>query len=193
MRPDDGYTLPEMLVALALVGLAMTGLAITAHLLVHVQMQWSAVRAQAQAMRRLDAAFAPPFSASGPFFALPNAGFAFVGDPEGAAFDCGHGQACRLHARSSPQPSIEIESGERVRVILLPKVASPRFAYVSAATGQMMPRWPPEGSEDDRLAGVIVADGDRPMAFVSLPREQAAACAFDAATHECIGRAERPQ
>lgn len=175
---DDGYTLVEMLVALVLAGLAVSALATTARILSRSEGQQRSAHATSVSVGRFTNAAGAALRDAGPF-ASANAA-AFVGSPEGAAFDCGE-KRCAIEAA----PSLLRFTGDgEPRSYAVPRLKHPGLLYISATGGRASSSWPP-ADRDDRLAMVVVADSGKPILNLPIGREQSPSCVFDVAAKGC--------
>jgi prepilin-type N-terminal cleavage/methylation domain-containing protein len=160
-REDDGFTLVEMVVALAVVSFALAGILAATNLVTRHNQQMlrldRAVRAAEEARSHLYTALSPygPFDTNN-----------LTGGERTVDYDCGKSR-CQFRLASAGQ----------------------RLVYVSE--GEVLRSWPPklvaEGREQ-RLEVLILQDlSGTTLGLVRLETEQAEDCQFDMISRTCRG------
>ncbi len=183
---DEGYTLVEMLVALAIVGLLIAAASEGAfairslqRLVVSTTMRFDAYAAAQKGMDQL-------LRDKGPFFqdAKENG---LAGSGDAFEFRCGH-ETCRATlAATSGGTRLRLASeGGMNRLVDLGGVRGLSFMYGDGA--RSAPAWPFGGSRR-RLASVAIVRGEGPgMQTIAAQRlfvEEAPDCQFDAISRDC--------
>jgi len=183
---DDGFTLPEMLVALVLAGLAVTALATAARISARSEDRVRLSHATALNLERFQTDASAALYASGPFVVGSAEGPRFDGAPLGAAFDCASSR-CAIEVGKD---GLTLTKDGARRVFATPKIGVLGLRYVSAADGRVADRWPPQ-DKPDRLAAVVLMDREQPLVLLAVGREQRAACVFDLGTGDCAPATSR--
>ena len=175
MSRDAGYTLVEMLAALAVISMAFGGLAAGSHILLRQQRGASSDVATSEgfalAQRDLEAALGKVKTSDVRF-----------ADARRIEIACWVGESCEARTLASG----EVVSSERVSAGQVAITAAPgyRFAFWTA-TGRT-PIWSAESK--DKLAGVtLTSERPRatPIAVVRLREEQAFRCEYDVVIVSC--------
>ena len=182
----EGYTLVEMLAALAIIGFAFGGLLESLNAIRLAQA--GAVRgvSEAQSLARAKRDFARLFDGQGPFGSDARPGLA--GDRAGLTFDCGGTRPCS--AKVSPEGD-----GSRLELhgpsgwsdtAVLPGLRDAKFVYTDA-DGQLE-AWP-ASVKRRRLASVVLTAGDpaKPATIAStrLWLDETPDCQFDPIAADC--------
>ena len=182
-----GYTLVEMLAALAIVGLAMTGAAESAHALKVLQdgavSDLGRDAGLVQARRALERLVA----GEGPF--RENDPARFVGDARKLRFECGASEPCTgelLATRDEIWLKIRDRHGWSGQV-LLPGLQNARFLYADVdGTGRV---WPTgiQGRADltEVILATDLAQGTKPVAVARLWNQQQVRCDYDPIIVDC--------
>ncbi len=185
---DDGYTLVEMLAAMAIVGLAMAGLAEAMQAIRLTQARAAVAMADQQTLARARRGLDKVLAGQGPFRSDDIAGLKGVG---GAfEFDCRGGGKCGARltsAGSDARLDLRGEAGFN-DTVLLRGAGGARFTFTDA--GAVRAAWPPMAVQRlERLAAVaIVAGADAsasPLALATVRRQQPFVCAFDTVAGDC--------
>lgn len=174
---DAGYTLVEMLVALALVGLVMTGAAVGARVVAQTETRINTGRAVLAGLRGFEREASAGLA--GADLADPELG-PVSGDGGRFAFPCGVREQC---VWTIAPGEARLRKGGAERVIALRGLAAPGLRYFDGA-GASHAAWP---AGDGPLAAVALVDGERPAAIVRVHSDQPAVCNFDVATGGCDG------
>lgn len=186
---DDGYTLAEMLAALAILGLAIGGLGLVVSLI--SRQQWTAQRlhdrlADARAAdRALDVLFANELAAGANLRDLQ-------GDTEGLSFTCGTAR-CAAQLRSDGKRTLLLlrdRSGVGRRLRL--RARNLRFSYVGASgasDGWPAPRLgdtPPDDSKKSAPRTIILrSDAAAPLAVARIEAREPRDCRYDTIAAAC--------
>jgi prepilin-type N-terminal cleavage/methylation domain-containing protein len=179
---DDGYTIAEMLVALAIIGLAFGGFVEATRTLAGFQR--AAVGATAQVSARTAIARTLSFAVAddGPFFSNQTA---FVGTTARFAFACSAG-ACGASITPDGARSVLVawRGRRRSTPVSLPQAAAFRYAD----GGDEGDAWPQAPLPPERLRAIfILADGARgePLGTVRLAVDEPPDCVFDPIAQAC--------
>ncbi len=183
---DDGYTLVEMLAALAIIGFALSGLLESLNAIRLAQA--GAVRgvSEAQNLARARRDLGRLFQGQGPFRSDDKAGL--TGDAGMLTFVCGKG-SCTAKLVADGKDSRLVLAGPAgwVDTAPLPGVSAARFVYVDAK-GQM-DAWPQADEQPRMLAsvGVLAGPGENAAALAStrLWLDEAPDCQFDPIAQDC--------
>jgi prepilin-type N-terminal cleavage/methylation domain-containing protein len=161
-RGDEGFTLAEVVIALAVVSIALAGILAATNLVTRHNRQvtkWqkaSSASDQTVARLRIELARGQPFDTEN-----------FTGSATQIDFDCGDGRRCRYRLPSGDQ----------------------RFAYVTH--GDILPFWPRKPAVPDtpeRLEALILQDrSGTTLGLVRLETEQTENCQFDMISRTCHG------
>lgn len=187
---EAGYTLTEMLTALAMIGLAMGGLSAGLGVLGRLQADDARTVADLNAARVAHGGVMNVLDGEGPFRSRDAAGF--KGDAGGFHFPCGDGATCdvRLAQDGAGCPRLDVTDAKAVqRRFRIPGAGPLAFSYV----GTLGPSaaWPPEDLERQALRAVTLrratsGPGAQPDVFEArVWREQPADCAFDVLIQDC--------
>jgi prepilin-type N-terminal cleavage/methylation domain-containing protein len=189
----DGYTLAEMLVALAIVGLTAGGLAEGARALDRIQRQTAAELTSVRAMATIQERFSEFLGPRGPFWS-DDKPTRFQGSADDLSFPCGDGTctAQLLSAETGVLLELGFEDGTSVN-LPVPGVRTARFSYDDARTEYS--DWPPS-VQGLRLKSVTILGGSEPdqhpLAMAPLELEQAPDCEFDPIIKTCRKQANEP-
>lgn len=184
--PEGGYTLVEMLVSLLVLSLAFFGLA-TATRVYSLTARATAVRTdRVSAERRLELALGQALG-GGPYRGSAEYGAStLAGNEAGFHFDCATNLTCEARLDASTGQLMLTQSG-RTRAVPLPGGPAV-FAYLTA-DGRTEDHFPSAGS--DRLTSLAVLSKGRPVAVVTLTKQQPDVCDFDTASGDCLRGADR--
>jgi prepilin-type N-terminal cleavage/methylation domain-containing protein len=181
---EDGYTLAEMLAALAMVSVAVMGLGLTTRTMTGAQARIQQGDAALSDLAKLRRVAGPMLAASGPFGG--EGGESLTGDASQAAFECDAGGCAIALVEQRGGLAARVSSGAGARTLALRGLRKPELRYVSAETGALGDRWPPaEGN--GRLAALVLWAGGAPVDVYEIGREQPADCVFDARRNGCAG------
>ncbi len=184
---DQGYTLAETLVAIAILALSIGGLSWGIQVIGRWQAATSSVTADVQASRAAQAALDRALAAAGPFRSDKSG--EFTGDGAGFRFDCQQASPCAVSLESAPQgPGLQMDDGHSgIRRFALRGAAAAHFVYRSRTV--QLPTWPPAPGARQVLGSVaLVADdevGGAPLLEAHAWRQQPGACAFDVVLQDC--------
>jgi prepilin-type N-terminal cleavage/methylation domain-containing protein len=178
----DGYTLTEMLAALAILGLAFGGLTEGARVIGATQARTLTLARRAEAGRGAQAALERTLEGQGPFVSDGRGGF--NGAPTAFSFDC---QAGRCGAQILPGEGHDwliVREGSRQSRSALP-ASGGAFAFVDAFGRS--PVWPANPPRPTRLTSVLVEGPQdaRVLAAAHLWTEEPRDCVFDAIAQGC--------
>ncbi|HEX7761128.1 MAG TPA: prepilin-type N-terminal cleavage/methylation domain-containing protein [Caulobacteraceae bacterium] len=181
---DDGYTLAEMLAALAILGLAFGGLTQGARVIGQLQTKAAATARTTADDRRAQAALESLMARRGPF--TSDGRGAFQGTASGFTFDCEAGRCGVEVVKAQDRAWLVIhQGGQQQRIVLSAPNAA--FAYVDA-TGSS-PIWPNAQARPTALTTVLLQGagpgGSRPLAAARVWVEEPANCVFDAIAQGC--------
>ncbi|HUO23363.1 MAG TPA: type II secretion system protein [Caulobacteraceae bacterium] len=194
---DEGYTLAEMLVALAVVGLAIGGLTEGMRVTSRLQGQTYQAMASGRTLDRVGFGLEQLIEGRGPF--PSERSDLFQGAASGFRVACGKQDPCSA-ALSSQEDKVILDLEEpdgSHHALVLQGVQSAHFAY--AGTRTFGPVWPaapssaspaPGASQTLRTISLIgtSADGeDTPLASVRVWLEQTPDCPVGAAAGSCQG------
>jgi prepilin-type N-terminal cleavage/methylation domain-containing protein len=182
---DHGYTLVEMLVALVMVGLATGGLSLAAR---HVAETERRVRGQHDIVLQLDRlrnAARPKLASGGPFTGRAASTAVLEGDASQLHFSC-DAKPCGL-TLSGPlhRQTASFAEASGHRDFPLYGLGTLGWRYLSAQDGRQTQEWPPSDRED-RLAAIVLVNGQSPIMVLRTPVQQSSACMFDVASHDCV-------
>jgi prepilin-type N-terminal cleavage/methylation domain-containing protein len=187
---EAGYTLTEMLVAMAMIGLTMGGLASGLAVLGRLQADDARAVADLNAARTAHGGVMNVLDGEGPFRSRDTA--AFKGDAGGFQFSCGDAATCtvRLAQDGSGHPRLDVTDAKAVqRRFRLPGEGPLAFTYIGALGPNES--WPPSGQARQILRAVNLrragpASHSEPDLFEArVWREQPADCAFDVLIQDC--------
>lgn len=177
----DGYTLAEMLAALAILGLAFGGLAEGARALAQMQSRAVAVAGEATSDVTVQLRLQQVVSGAGPFFSDGRGGLR--GDARRVDLQCG-AQPCsaRVEERGG-RFSLVTAVGARERRILLAGPAS--FSFVDQ--DGFAAEWPTERLRPTRLRDLLLRSDQAGtvLATARLWNEEPQGCVFDAIAQGC--------
>jgi len=177
---DDGYTLVEMMAAVAIISLAMVGLAEGLHVIGASQARTSDAIRHGARMREADQRLEALLSNAGPF-ARDNTS-RFAGTSDAFSFNCG---PSRCAASLSPLPAgialrIDAPDGPSETIITARQA---RFEYEGVRRSGA--HWPSDDPRPDRLARLSLLADDGPVASVRLWTQQPRRCEFDPVILAC--------
>lgn len=177
---DDGYTLAEALAAMLILGLAMGGLIEGARVMGRMQTPIVASRADDQALRRAEAAFA------GLVKLRVGGDQTLAGNAQGFTFDCA-AAACGLSlARKGGQMTLILRRGEVAQSFPLPQAGNISLVYL--ARDGRFDHWPQPGSSR-ALDGMMIvgtsAQGEVPLVIARSWIEHPKTCEFDMIAKGC--------
>lgn len=187
---EAGYTLTEMLTALAMIGLAMGGLSAGLGVLGRLQADDARSVADLNAVRLAQGGVTGVLRGEGPFRSRDAAGL--KGDAGGFRFPCGDAAACdvRLVEDGAGRQLVQVAGAKGPpRRFRIPGTGPLAFSYVGAQGPS--PAWPPGGSARQALRAVVLrrlhpVPNAQPDVFeVRIWREQPADCAFDVILQDC--------
>lgn len=183
---EDGYTLTECLVAMAILAFVAGGLAETSRLLTRTQRRADAAHRTAAATHRIDTALSDLVGAAGPFGAGAPAYFA--GDRQGLAFDCGRAAYCTARIVQGPAGwTLSTAGGDGAPRTVALGAAAPAFRYVSADGA--FDRWPPAAPAAGALRSIALYQdrdgGEVALATARLWPEEPRGCRFDTIAGAC--------
>lgn len=186
-RRDDGYVAADALSALAILGLAVGGLTMGLFTIGRGEFATTSTVTEAVSLRRAGDELGRMLSEQGPFRSDAADGEGLAGDADELAFPCGEG---RCAARVAPGRMQVTDAAGVTRVLRLPGVAAPRFAYVgstSAAASWPTPVPPPPAPRWQTLQAVVVEESatGRPLFVGRLAVQQTFDCEFDAIIQDC--------
>jgi prepilin-type N-terminal cleavage/methylation domain-containing protein len=184
---EQGYTLVEMLAAMAILGLAIGGLAESVHAIGRAQAHAAAALREDQALGQARRSLERLLAAAGPFRADdPDA---FDGGGRQLSFACGqarcaarlNGSVLRVRGEAGAGADVPLPEGRRAR-----------FLYVDSR-GRTSEAWPsPDPARLDRpsrLAAVSIVAAGGPaapaLATAALLVDEPVDCAFDAVGGDC--------
>jgi prepilin-type N-terminal cleavage/methylation domain-containing protein len=187
---DAGYTLTEMLAALAMIGLAMGGLSAGLAVLGRIQAEDAQGVADLNAVRAARVGVETVLDGQGPFRSRDTPGL--KGDAGGFRFPCEAGATCevRLAPDTKGRSRVEVtDARAATRRFRIPGPSPLTLSYVGGRGPS--PVWPPEDVERQTLRAVVLrratpsrgAPSDVFQARVW--REQAGDCAFDVLMQDC--------
>jgi type II secretory pathway component PulJ len=181
---DDGYTMTDTLVALAILGLAISGLTVGLGVLARLQWMTEGSTADARAIARASGLLDQLLAAAGPF---SNRDQRFQGEADQFSFECQQPQPCRGQLDATGQQTrltVWGSDGVERRVAFRGNNAL-RFAYFGSQTEG--PLWPQVTDQRQRLQGLAIVDTthDRTVATAKLWKDQPAVCEFDVISQEC--------
>ncbi|MGA0601540.1 type II secretion system protein [Caulobacter sp. KR2-114] len=177
---EAGYTLVEMLAAVAMLGLAFAGLTAGARVIGATDLRANGAAEQAARSLRVQNALDDLMAHQGPFLSDGRGGL--NGSPAGFQFDCAAG-ACGAHLESSADGSwLVVREGAASKRYAAPQGGV--FAYIDA-TGSN-PTWPVNETRPQALTAIaLTASGSQPVAAVRLWTEEPKDCVFDAIAQGC--------
>jgi prepilin-type N-terminal cleavage/methylation domain-containing protein len=181
---DDGYTLVEMLAALAIIGLAFGGLLETTRVLGHAQGAALSMEADAWDRGIAERAVARLVADGGPFLAHGAGGF--TGGPQGFSFDCNAGERCGVAVEAGTQGTVldVLAGGRRVVAVRLPGGAHLVYADASGSSDN----WPLDNTSPRALSSIALLASDigtGPFAAWAVPVEEPPGCVFDVVAQAC--------
>jgi prepilin-type N-terminal cleavage/methylation domain-containing protein len=176
---EDGYTLAEMLVAIAIIGLAFGGLSESARVL--GRMQSGALSAQADARARGGAQLAIErvLAGQGPFLSSGVGGF--VAAPDRFNFDCSGGRCgARIDSNSAGTFLVPLQpTGSRPAVRTAARVS---FGYADLDGAA----WPSADAPARPLRSISLVGADGfPIATWTVSVQEPAGCVFDVVAQGC--------
>lgn len=181
---DDGYTLAEMLAALAILGLAFGGLTEGARVIGQLQTKAAGVARTTADDRKAQSALETLVAGRGPFISDGRGGF--QGTPSGFAFDCEAGRCGAQIATARGRTWLVIQRGGQQQQVPI-NASDAVFAY--ADSGGSSANWPSAEPRPIALTTVLLragsTDGQRPLAAARIWIEEPAACVFDAIAQGC--------
>lgn len=187
---DAGYTLVEMLAALAILGLAMGGLAEGMAAIGRAQSGATSLLMTQRSWARANRDLSRLFQEQGPFQSGETP--SLKGDATNLSFPCG-AQKCsaRLIGRKG-DPVLEVSGADGWRdAVALPGQSGAHFSYVDEE--EQHPAWPPPGDHGRRkVRSVMVLTGQSAapssVAGARLWIEQPPDCAYDMIIADCRAR-----
>ncbi len=186
---DAGYTLVEMLVALAVVGMTAAGLAEGAHVMTRIQGQTTTALRRERATMALQSRFTQFLNGRGPFGSSDGEA-GLQGSADELSFPCGE-ETCTAQLIAAPAGlslDLGLEDGSHSSLVL-PGVTGGSFAYDDGKAQRS--DWPPSDA-GLRLRSVTIMAGfepdQRPLVVASLDIAQAPDCEFDPIVKACRAR-----
>ncbi len=187
MSGEDGYTLVEMLAALAILGLAMTGLAESMNAIRLTQGAAARAIGGDQTLARAGRGLSRVLDGQGPFRSGDGAR-GLTGQATAFGYVCGKAR-CGARLTAAGTGALLVLSGPNgwSDTAPLPGVRTARFVYDDGP--ERLDVWPPAPDHSGVLRSVTILADDAPVASTRLWIQQAAACAFDSITADCRGTA----
>jgi prepilin-type N-terminal cleavage/methylation domain-containing protein len=181
---EDGYTLVEMLAALAIIGLAFGGLVESGRVI--GQLQVSALGAVHDLAERGAAsrALRNLLSDAGPFLSDGVGGL--DGQASGFSFDCGEAARCgaRLETGRAGSWLVTFENAQPLARARIPDGETFRYGDETGDASA----WPSSGTKVVALRSIVITDDSDPakaLASVKLVTDEPAGCIFDVVSQAC--------
>jgi prepilin-type N-terminal cleavage/methylation domain-containing protein len=185
---EDGYTLLEVLVALAMLSLAVTGFSRALEVLAKWQRATEATTVATAQPRRAQVLMERAIDTLGPFRSDHPEGFS--GDARGFRFACGGASACSMHVSTDGSGAVAVGvtgADGSSRLLPLGEAGPAHFVYRGSET--VADTWPPASGGLQVLRSIsLVGQGSeawRPILVARLWKEQPADCLFDAVMQDC--------
>lgn len=184
---DQGYTLAETLVAIAILALSIGGLSWGVQVLGRWQLATSNTSINVQSARAAQSAVNRLLAGAGPF--RSDKPGEFTGGAQAFTFDCGRAAPCAVTLAAAPTPlALQLsDGGPRAKTYALDRGGDAHFVYRSDAgetTG-----WPPGPGARQVLRSVALVSGSAPGAAPILEThiwaQEPASCAFDPVLQDC--------
>lgn len=182
-----GYTLTEVLAALAVLGLAIGGLTSAAKIITRFQTTVAATVLDTHAVRQAQAALDRAFGDNGPYRSTRAADF--TGDASGFSFACGQANLCSVTLADRPDGlALVFDHGDgSSRTTPLRQAGPAHWEYRGSRT--LVSAWPPTTPEPEMLRSIALvrAEGQdvAPILDSRLWVEHPAACVFDPVQQDC--------
>ncbi len=181
-----GYTLIEMLAALAIIGLAFGGLTMGVGVIGNAQSSLVAVLSHDQAVRTAQTEIEHILLRHGAYRAQDAA--KFTGATDQFTFDCGGAEPCQVALEDEAKGLAVLvrRQGGVVDRAELGKVGPARFLY-QGSKGQSA-TWPPGGTDRQALKSIVLvrdADDQKPLFVAQAWLEQPLQCDFDVILQDC--------
>jgi prepilin-type N-terminal cleavage/methylation domain-containing protein len=184
---EAGYTLTEVLAAMAVIGLAAGGLSLGMQVLGAQQGNVGAIVLKMQDVRAAEAWLTRRLAEHAPFRA--QAPETLSGGAEGFRFDCNAAAPCSAELKAPEGNTVlTLTGGDAVRRFRLPGDGqTARFVYTGG--GHLHAAWPPTGGGGRSLASIALVQGEghaaSPILNVRIHADQPLDCAFDAVLGDC--------
>ena len=181
---EDGYTLVEMLAALAILGLAMAGLAGAAEAFRNLQLAVARPMASAAALVRAQRDLDRLLAGAGPFLSQGSNGL--EGDSSTFSFACGSARCAAALEDAGADAFLRIDFGGSTDTARLVAAAGARFTYADSSAA--FSDWRPQQSSQESakaLQSISVVSGSTPLAVTRLWLAEPADCEFDGVTRAC--------
>ena len=181
---DGGYTLVEMLAAMAILSLAIGGIAESAHVISLLQRAAARSVRQGQSLAYAQRRFQRLFEGQGPFRSFDAAGL--VGSDEQLSFPCGTPRPCRARLANSPDGAVlTLETPGGPSAVPLAGLRDVHFRYGDTDGGRGT--WPPGDRAARTLTSISVVTRSTsvPVLAAKVWREQSVDCAFDLIMADC--------
>ena len=180
---EDGYTLAEMLAALAMIALAIGGLTQGVHVLGRAQASANRAVETDRNARSTQIGLERLFDGQGPFTSDSQGGLS--GSPTKLSFACAGAGTCQASLSQTDRRTWLSVSrpGVQLNMPLPGNAESARFTY----GGPLGPNatWPPTATRRQSLQWVALSSGEDPLATVRLWSEEPRRCVFDVISQDC--------
>ena len=181
---EAGFTLAEMLAALAILGLTVAGLTDGTRVIGRLQAKATGAAQAAAADRRAEAALDSLLSGQGPF--VSDGRGDLRGDASSFAFDCAAGRCGAAIVKDQDRAWLVVHrGGQQHRTVL----AAPGAAFSYADSEGSASLWPSGSPRPQALTAVLLRaserGGERTLAAAHLWIEEPRNCVFDAIAQGC--------
>ncbi|MDZ4370980.1 MAG: prepilin-type N-terminal cleavage/methylation domain-containing protein [Phenylobacterium sp.] len=184
---EAGYTLTEVLAAMAVIGMAAGGLSLSMQVLGAQQASVGGIVLKMQDVRAAEAWLTRRLAEHAPFRA--QAAERLSGGAEGFRFDCDAAAPCSAELEADAGTTVlTLTGGHAVRRVRLPGDGQTvRFVYTGG--GDLQTAWPPTDGGRRSLDSIALVQGEGPGASpilgVRIHVEQTLDCVFDAVLGDC--------
>ena len=184
---EDGFTLVEMLVSIAMISMAIGGLSLGLQVLSRYQTAVSVTAKDVEGARAAQAAIERLLDSGAPF--APREAGRFAGTAEGFDFACAGAQRCSVVLEAADNRlQLQIADGEGAQKRYPLGVGGAARVTYQGSRGRLE-TWPPDDVHRQTLRSITIVSGreedERSFLSARIWREQPPQCVFDVVIQDC--------